>query len=128
MLNNQKLKNKNIEYVSYDLQISIFNAKCKDCPYVAYVVRKKTGLAIPYKDYRAAIRYATDNRTPLHRFCTFDDEPISLSEIVHNHCVFWDTIPKDPEEDTEVREITEESITQIEHLIQTLENLVKSKE
>lgn len=128
MLNNQNLKNKNIEYIPYDLQISIFNTKCKGCPYVVYKVRRKTGLIISFDDQREALAYATDNRAPLHRFCTFNGEMITLVEIVHNHCVFWDIIPKDPREDTEVRDITEESIAQIEHTIYTLENLVKSKE
>lgn len=122
MLNNQKLKNKNIDYVPYDVQISIFNAKCKNCPYTIYVVRKKTGLALTYIDYREAVSYATDNRTPLHRFCTFDDIPITLSEIVHNHCVFWDNIPNDPREDTKIRDITEEELAQL------LEKLAELKE
>ena len=128
MLNNQNLKNKNIDYVPYDLQIGIFNAKCKGCSYAVYKVRKKTGLIITYTNFREAVTYATDNRAPLQRYCTFNDEAITLSEIVHNHCIFWDNIPQDPEEDIEVREITEDSITQINHIIDTLKNLVKSKE
>jgi len=128
MLNNQRLKNKHIEYTPYDLQIGIFNAKCKGCPYAIYRVRRKTGFIISYTDFREAVAYATDNRAPLHRFCTFGEEDITLTEIVHNHCVFWDVPVKDPEEDTEVREITEDSVTQILHLIDTLKNFVKSKE
>ena len=120
MLNNQNLKNKHIEYIPYDLQISIYNAKCKDCLYASYKVRKKTGAILTFENYREAIVYATEHRTPLHRFCTFNDEVITMMEIVHNHCMFWDNIPIDPRADTEVRDITEEELAQISENLATL--------
>ena len=128
MLNNQTLKNKDIEYVPYDLQIGIWNAKCKSCPYAVYKVRKKTGFVQTFTNLREAISYATDHRTPLFRFCTFDEEIITLSEIVHNHCMFWDATPVDPDEDTEVRELTQADLIRIENKIHHLESFVKLKE
>jgi hypothetical protein len=122
MLNNQKLKNKNIDYVPYDLQISIFNAKCKGCSCVVYKVRKKTGLILSFTDYKDAITYGMNNKIPLNRFCTFSNEIVTMTEIVHNHCMFWDDIPINPEEDTKIRDITEEQLAQL------LEKLAELKE
>lgn len=128
MLNNQNLKNKNIDYVPYDVQVGIWNAKCKGCPYAIYKLRRKTGFVVSYANFREAVAYATDNRTVLHRFCTFNDELISLSEIIQNHCMFWDNIPADPKDDTEVRELTEIDLMRLKIKIHSLENFVKLKE
>ena len=51
MLNNQNLNNKHIDYVPYQLQVKIFDAKCKGCGYAAYKVVKKTGLTYIYEEY-----------------------------------------------------------------------------
>ncbi len=127
MLNNQNLSNKHIDYVPYQLQVGIFDAKCKDCIYAAYQVRSKTGIMFTYKDYEEAISYATGNRAPLKRLCTFNDESITLAEIVHNHCMFWDDPPPDLY-DEEVREIDTAQLTELKYRLYKLESFVKLKE
>lgn len=127
MLNNQNLKKKHIDYIPYELQVGIFNTNCKNCPYSAYRIRKKTGLTLTFRNYREAIRYATDNRAPLNRLCTFNDEIFTLTEIVHNHCMFWDSHPIDLKESSEVTEITETEITQLKFRLYSLESFVKLK-
>jgi len=128
MLNNQTLKKKHIDYVPYELQVSLFDAKCKGCPYRAYRTKKITGLVLTFRDYREAIRYAIDHRAPLNRLCIFNGEEFTLSEIIYNHCVFWDNLSFNSEEDSEVTEITEGEIAQLKYKLYKLENFVKFKE
>ncbi len=125
MLNNQNLSNKHIDYVPYQLQVGIFDAKCKDCTYAAYQVRSKTGTMFTYKDYKEAISYATGNRAPLKRLCTFNDESITLAEIVHNHCMFWDNPPA--ETDEVIGEMTTTELVELKYRLYQLGSFVKSK-
>ncbi len=127
MLNNQNLKNKNIDYVPYQLQVKLFDAKCKDCCYTAYQVRSRTGMVFTYKNYEEAIAYATNSRAPIKRLCVFNDEMITMSEIVHNHCVFWDVHIADTDEDSEVEEISKTGLAQLKYKLHILKSFVKLK-
>ncbi len=127
MLNNQNLKNKNIDYVPYELQVKLFDAKCEGCCYRAYQIRSKTGMVLTYKNYREARTYATNNRSPLKRLCVFNDEMITMSEIVHNHCVLWDAHIADINEDTEVGEISEAELAQLKYKLDAVKSFVELK-
>ena len=126
MLNNQNLSNKHIDYVPYQLQVGIFDAKCKGCTYATYHIRSKTGMTLTYTDYEEAIAYATDSRSPLKRLCTFNDESLTLAEIVHNHCVFWDNPPPDLYDEV-VGEIDTVQLTELKYRLYKLESFVKLK-
>lgn len=88
MLNNQKISELHqsvLRNSHYEAQVIMFDKNCTGCPHARYKVEE-----LSTDDFEIARKVAIENKCArIIRSCNFNNEHITLQEIVSNTCKFW---------------------------------------